>query len=84
MVECCAGFVFVRRSVLATIDSSVLWLVVAAANMLFMYISTCGRMSEAVAVAAWTSERSMGPAVFALPKETPRCLFALLAQFAAA
>ena len=61
---------------IATNASSVLW-------VFFMYVSTCGRMSEAVAVAAWDGAQLTGPAVFALPKETQRCLFDFLARFSA-
>ena len=83
-VECCAAFVCVRRFVLATNASSVLWLVVAAAAMFSMYVSICGSMSEAVVGVAWVGAWSMGPAVFVLLKATPCCFFALLAQIGVA
>ena len=69
---------------LATNASSVIWLVVAVTSMLSMYVSTCVRMSEAVAVVTWAGARSIGPAVFTLTKARPRCLFALLTRFAEA
>ena len=57
MVELCKEFVCFRRSMFATNASSVLWLVVAAATMLSMYVSNCGMMLEAVLVAAWDDTR---------------------------
>ena len=57
MVELCKEFVCFRRSMFATNASNVLWLVVAAATMLSMYVSNCGMMLEAVLVAAWDDTR---------------------------
>ena len=84
MLECYWAFVVVRPSVLATNTPSVSWLLVAAAAMFSMYVSTCGIILEAVAVATLAGAWLMVPEVFALQKEIPCCLFALLAQFVAA
>ena len=84
MVECCWAFVVVRRSVLATNAPSVSWLVVAAAAIFSMYVSTCDSNSEAVAVSELAGAWFMMPEVFALTNETPHCLFDLLARFSVA
>ena len=84
MVECCWALVVVRRSVLSTRAPSVSWLMVEAASMFSMCVSTCGIMLVAVEVATLEGDRLMVLSVFALPKETPYFLFDLLAQFVAA
>ena len=43
--------------------------------MLSIYVLTCDSMLVAVAVFALEGARLMVPELFALPKETPRCLF---------
>ena len=65
----------------ATNAPIVSWLVVAAAAVFSMYVSTCGSMPVAVEVAALAGARLMVLTVCALPKEMP---LVLLAQFVAA
>ena len=68
---------------LTTNSPSVSWLVVAAVAIFSMYVSTCDSISEAVVVVVLAGALLMVPSVFVLPTDTPCCLFAFLARFAA-